>query len=238
MRGCLSVIVLAAAFAAAALWFGGPTAAAFLVDGALTTAGFQAAERHVAVEADPPLELATGKADAVRLRATDAEFPAGVTADELDLALGGVDVLDRDFETVTGRLEGAAVEAVGGGAIGPMTVDVDGPADAAEVTAHLPAASFLPLVRGALANAIGASPGDVRLTAPDRVTFSVGGVGANGRILVDDGALALRVSVPGADPETLTIFDPPAALEVRDARVDEDGLTLEGQLDVEDLIGL
>jgi hypothetical protein len=239
MRGCLSVLLLAVLFAGAGLWFGGRPAAAFLIDTGLTSSGFTARERQVEVEADPPFELAGGRADSVRIRASDAEFRAGLSAQELDMTVTSVDLLGRSFERVTGNLSGAALdEPGGGGAIGPFEIEIDGPADAAEVAALLPADALLPVLRGVIEGTIGVQPANLRLEAPDLVTFTVGPAGSRARILVEGGDLAVRVAIPGGQPVTLRILHPPAAFRLATARVGPDGLRLTGALDVEALAGL
>ena len=239
MRGCLSVLLLALLFAAAGFWFGGRPAAAFLIDTGLTSGGFTARERQVEVEADPPFELIGGRADSVRLRASGTEFRAGLSAEDLDMTLTAVDILGGSFEEVTGDLSGVALEEPGGGgAIGPFEIEVDGPADAAEVAALLPADALLPLLRGVIETAVGVQPGELRLEAPDLVTFTLGPAGSRARILVEGGDLAVRVAIPGGQPVTLRLLDPPAAFRLATARVGTDGLRLTGELDVAALVGL
>ena len=238
MRGCLSVLVLASLFAAAGVWFGGRPAAAFLLDTGLTAGGFRAAEREVVVEADPPFVLVGGRADAVHLRASGVEFADGVTASELDLTLSSVDILGRTFERVDGDLSGVVLEQPGRGAIGPLTLELAGEADSAEATAVLAANALLPLLRGAIESTVGAQPSGITLVAPDRVTFRIESVGANSRFIVVDGGLALRIAVPGVNPETIRLLEPPDALQLTAVRVAPSGLTLSGLLDVAGLIGM
>jgi len=101
MRGCLSVLVIAALFVVVGAWFGGPPLASALVTTGLASSGLHAGHLDVKVQSDPPLGLALGRADRVVVSGTDVEWN-GLTADTLDLTLNGVDFLGRRADQANG----------------------------------------------------------------------------------------------------------------------------------------
>src|SRR5258705_598275 len=90
MRGCLSVLILAIAFLAVGVWFGGPPLASAVVRSTLTSTGFASDTLDVEVNADPPLTLAVGRAKAVDITATGVRWN-GLRLATLELSLGSGD---------------------------------------------------------------------------------------------------------------------------------------------------
>src|SRR5919112_3846543 len=113
MRGCLTILVLAAAFVVGAIWFGGPPLAGTVVEASLTGAGLTADELDVTVSSDPPLGLVTGRADRVSIHATGVGW-GSIEAESMDLDLIGVDLFGRTATSADGTFDGVAVEAPGG----------------------------------------------------------------------------------------------------------------------------
>src|SRR5215217_2883840 len=128
MRGCLSVIVVAALFILGALWFGGPPLAGTVVEATLAGSGFVAAEMDVEVEAEPPLTLVGGRADRITIHASDVLWH-GLHAGTMTLAIDDVDLFARTAGHVEGSFEDVELRAESGSTI-PVTIALEGPADA------------------------------------------------------------------------------------------------------------
>ena len=102
MRGCLSVLIIAAAFLVGVVWFGGVPLAETVVEASLTASAFEADELDVTVGADPPLQLALGRADRVEIEATGVRWE-DLRAGSMSMRLDGVDLLARTATTADGE---------------------------------------------------------------------------------------------------------------------------------------
>jgi LmeA-like phospholipid-binding len=202
VRGCLFVLIFAAVVLAAGAWLAGPALAAFAVRNALQSAGFAAGSIDVAVTADPPLTLLTGRADSVEITATDASIDR-LAASRLDVRLDAVDLFARSFGAVDGRLTDVAVPTGAGSAVTAAAVELHGPASAIAATVHIARATAELLFRDELARVTGRAVADVRLAAPDQVTFSIGPVSASATLVATGGDLVLEANVPGRPSGTL-----------------------------------
>ena len=136
MRGCLSILLLAALFVLALAWFGGPALAGTVVERSMTAAGFVAADTSVAVTSEPPLELLTGHADRVVVKARNATL-RDMRAASLSLTLSNVDLVGRRFARVDGTLDNVSIDSSDGTVINARSIAVRGPADAATATVRM-----------------------------------------------------------------------------------------------------
>jgi hypothetical protein len=230
MRGCLFVVVFSAVILTAVTWFAAPPFAAFVVRNGLHAAGFASGDVAVDVSADPPLALLTGRAGEVRIRASDASIDR-LVASRLDVRLRDVNLFARSFASVDGSLSDVSVPAGPGAAVTATSVELRGAAADVVATVHIPRATAEALFRDELARVTGRAIADVRLSAPDQVTFSVGPISAAATLLVVGGELVLRADVPG-QPSAIVLRagDP---LVVRSVAV-ADELVIVGTIDGSD----
>src|SRR2546421_6060455 len=113
MGGCLSVLAIAAGLVLVVAWFGGPTLAAALIERSLAGAGYAATDTSVSVSSDPPLEILTGHADRVTIRATGATI-RNLTAARLALTLTNVDLVAGRFSAIDGELGDVSIRSADG----------------------------------------------------------------------------------------------------------------------------
>src|SRR5689334_9630285 len=212
MRGCLFVVAFAAVILIAVAWFGAPALAAFAVRNGLESLGFASDDLTVDVTADPPLALVTGHADEVRIRATDATID-GLVATRLDVRLGAVDLFSRSFGSVDGALADVQVPAGQGAAVSARSIELLGPTRRVVATVHVPRATAELLFRDQLARVTGRTIAEVRLSAPDQVTFAVGPVSASATLLVVAGDLVLRADIPGRPSLVVLHADDPLVVQ-------------------------
>lgn len=232
MRGCLFVVILAAAVLVGGVWFGGPPLAGGVVAVGLAATGFRAAETTVDVVADPPLELLAGHADSVRIRARSATVE-GLTAARVDLLLSDVDLLGRRAGVVAGELTGVRV----GGADDPLAIDaveVSGPASGATTVVTIPPASVEGVVALAIERTFGTRGASVRLVSPDRLSFALAGRQVEAVVSVGaSGSLVASAPIGALELVPASAFRP---LRVTNARVAGGALVLTGTLDLDALL--
>ena len=232
MRGCLSVILLAGAFVVGLVWFAGPQVASGVVTLGLQGSGLSADRLDVKVRADPPLELAVGRADAIAIHATSARW-RGVRIASLDVSLDGVDLVGRTATTAEGRLDGVEFASAGGQAV-LADVELTGAAAAAATTIRIDSASVESVTLDAFETHFGVRPTTAHLVAPDTIRVVLGGLTVDSRLSIgSDGSV-----VAGARGDAIVLFTPSAALPLRVRRlaVTSSGLTLHGTLDVGALV--
>jgi len=104
MKGCLTVLVLAALFLFSGAWLAGPPVAGFLLETALTTGGLRSNDLEVTVDSEPRFELLGGHADRVRIRATAASYRE-LSIERLVVDMDDVGLVDRRADQVEGELE-------------------------------------------------------------------------------------------------------------------------------------
>ncbi len=184
MRGCLSVLVLAAIFVVGSAWFAGPAVAGFVIETALANSGFHGANTSVRVVTNPPLEVLAGRVDRVDVDAQDASL-GGLDADDVELSLFDVDLVDRHAGSVDGRLLGVRMRAADGSSISASSVDVVGRADRARATIRIPGSVVNGLALAAIQDQVGFAVGQVVLVPPDRVAFTLAGARLEGRLVVE-----------------------------------------------------
>jgi hypothetical protein len=228
MRGCLSVIVVGAAFLAGLVWFAGPPLASGVVSLALQGSGLAADRLDVRVTADPPFELAVGRADRVAVHATGARW-RGVRLASLDLTLDAVDLLGRTATTADGRLQGVELDTAGGQTV-LADVELEGSAAAAATTIRIGAANVEAVTIDAFEAHFGARPSSARLVTPNTVRVDLGGLTVDSRLSI--GSKGSVVATARGD--SIVLFTPNTALPLHLTKlaVTSSGLVLRGTLDV------
>jgi hypothetical protein len=232
VRGCLGFLVLVVILLVAGLWFGGPPIAEGLVRTGLGSAGLRSDDLEVAVQADPPLELALGRADRLVVTGTDVAWD-DYHADSVHLALDDVDLLGRTAARTTGELTGVelpGVEPPGSKA----KVEIAGRGPTPSVTITMPQATAEAVASAAFAQKTGIRPTSTTLAEPNIIRFKAGPIDASGAITIaPDGSLGVvtpqgRVVVlaPGAS-------DP---IHLNRVAVEDGDLVLTGTVDVGSLM--
>ena len=231
MRGCLSVLVIAALFVLGVGWFGGPPIASAVVRTALTSSGLEADDLQVTVEANPPLEVALGRADEVTVEGSNVRWN-DLRAESLTLTLRTVNLIDRTAESADGFLDNVDLAAPGADPV-VASVTFAGAADAAKTTVRIDAATVEQLALDAFERALGAKPDAVTLVGPNliRVRTRLGTV--DGTMEIDSGSLVVRASIA-----TITLVDPGSSTPIKltGLAVHDGSLELTGTLDVSSLL--
>jgi hypothetical protein len=232
MRGCFSILIIAAGFILAAVWFGGPPLAGTVVEATLTGSGFSADELDVKVDASVPLTLVAGRADRVTVDATGVRW-SGLRADSMSLAIDDVDLFGRTAGRVEGNFENAELTGLGGAPV-PASITISGPAAAATTRVRIDRPAVERLAIEAFEAEFGVSADSVALVAPDvvRLGFSDQALGARLEILPNGAvgatsALGTVTLVTAASSLPLTL----SGLTVGDA-----GLELTGTIDIVGLL--
>jgi hypothetical protein len=232
MRGCLGVLLIAVLFLTAGAWFGGPPIASAVVSTGLAAAGLDARRMDVAVEADPPILVATGRADRVTVQADDIDWN-GVEARALDLTLTGVDLLGRRAATAEGRFTGVElpnIEPPGSLA----TIEIDGPADSATARIMIDGGTVEAMAVAAFEERLGIRPDSARLEAPNVIRVQAGPVQLAGELEISaDGGVDVSTQLG-----TVTVVDADSALPMTftDVAVENGALVLSGTIDLNDLL--
>jgi len=232
VRGCLSVLVIAALFVLGVGWFGGPPIASAVVRTALTSSGLEADDLQVTVVANPPLAVALGRADELTIEGSNVRWN-DLRAESLSLTLGTVNLVDRTAVSADGFLDGVDL-AQPGADPALASVAFRGSARAARTTIRIDAATVEGLALVAFKRALGAEPQSVTLVGPNvlRVQTSLGAV--DGTMEIDaGGALVVRASIA-----TIGLVDPGASTPIilTGVSVRDGDLELTGTLDVTDLL--
>ena len=233
MRGCLFVLLLGAAVAVGAVLFAGPTVVGGAATVVLAASGFSGEDTTVEVLAEPRTELLRLHADEMRIRSQDATF-GEVRAGEVDLTLVDVDLGARAFGEIRGTLEGVLIERAGAADIRVQRVLIDGESPRPTARLTLLAAEAELLAADAIEEATGQRPTEVSLEAPDRLIFTVGGITAGGRLLVDaEGGLILDPAVDILPEVDVFRPDPSVPLVLTGLTIAPDRLELLGVIDLE-----
>ena len=234
MRGCLGVLVLAAAVVLTAAWFGAPTFASVLVEGALDVAGLEGRNRSVRVDSDPPIEILGGRADRVVIRADDVVLD-DLDADRIDVTLLDVDLVGRTFGRIEGRLDAVVLTAGDGTATEAQTVELIGPVDDVLATVRISGSVVDRLARDAIERDAGLPVGEVELATPNTIAFTIGPARVEGLLSVDtNGALIASLELPG-DPVAI-LLSPDNPFRLTAVSVDDADLVLIGRLDLASLL--
>ena len=233
MRGCLFVLVLAAAALGGFAWFGSPVLASTVIASALENAGYHAASSTVTATSDPPPKLLLGRADRVEIVGADVDFRTFHAA-SLDLVLADVDVLGRTAGRINGRITGAEMTTAGGETT-TADVDIEGTAGAADATIVVDGATVARVVKATFQQKFGVAVTKTELIAPDKLRITAPGATVAGQLLVDSsGAIAFSTSL-GSAP--ILSLDSSFPLRFRSVRIDGGNLRIEAVLDAESLLG-
>lgn len=233
MRGCLFVLLLAAAIVGAGAWFGSPTLASVVIESALDGAGLHAASRSVRATSDPPPKLLLGHADRVEIAATDVDFRTFHAA-ALHLVLTDVDVLGRTAATIRGSITGAEMRTSDGD---PASADVmiDGSGTAADATIDVAGTTVDRVVRAAFRREFGVAVNSTELLAPDTLRISATGSTLEGRLALDGSGAIVLTTALGSAP--ILSLDPSFPLTFRSVSVVEGDLRIMATLDAQALLG-
>lgn len=233
MRGCLFIVLLAAAVLGTAAWLGAPLAASTVIQAALDSGGYRAASGSVRATSDPPLKLLLGRADRVEIDGLDVDFRT-FHATSLDLVLTDVDVVARTAGGVSGRIDGAQLRTTDGlAAVADITIDGSG--QAAHATITVGGTVVDRIVRETFQREFGGAVTGVALVAPDVLRIASGATTVEGRLEVDGaGAIALRTPL-GAS--TILSLDPSFPLRFDSVMVVAGDLRIDATLDTGALLG-
>jgi len=234
MRGCLSVLVLAAALIAGVAWFAAPPLASTVIGAVLSGTGYQAASTTITATADPPIRLLFGRADRVTIDGRDVTWRTFRTA-RLQLTLDDVDLFGRTAGTIQGTITGAELQTTG--AESPPTADVtiDGSGAEASATIRVSGAAVDRLVRARFASSYQVAVTSTALVAPNTLQVVAPGATVEGRLTIDgSGALVLVTRLGSAQ---VFAFDPSFPLRLTAVRVVGTDLELDGTLDANALLG-
>jgi DUF2993 family protein len=233
MRGCLSILVLAALFVVGAIWFAGPPIASTVLEATLTSSGFAADELDVSVDTSPPLVLVVGRADRVTIRASGVHWN-GLEAETMALEMADVDLFARTAGHVDGSFDGVELAGPDGEPV-LVSIDLNGPAEAAATTVRVDRQTVERIAKAAFEGEFGVNAESVRLVAPNEIRLTIAGLTIAGRLEVfGDGGLA--ISSPLGPAVTLVAPDPSLPLTLTGLSVDDAGLVLTGTLEVSSLI--
>lgn len=205
-----------------------PAVASPLLTQMLRDTGLRGDDLNVSLDYFDP-SLLTGRAEHLTVRGENVELPPALVG-SLDVTLGGVSLLDRTFDSISGELN-AVTLAAGGLTVEVASVEVDGPADAAAATARFGAEETQELVELA-ARREGLPLDDVRLVEGGlRVTLAGAEIEAD--IGVQGGALVLA---PGIGQPILLLQPAPSdPWRLSEAFVSPSGVTVRGLFDAASL---
>jgi hypothetical protein len=233
MRGCLFVLVVAAASIAAIAWFAPAPIVSALIGSALQSSGYDAASTTITATADPPPRLLLGHADQITIDASDVAWKA-LRARHVALRLDGVDLVARTADEVHGTIQDAELADGRGGSAAASSIELVGPADAAAATITVDRSTVEALVKAAVKQQFGVTASSVDLIEPDRLRIVTPGLTAEASLVIDNGSLA--VSTPLGTAPVVRI-DPSLPLQLRTVEVTPAGLELVGRLNVSGLLG-
>jgi hypothetical protein len=232
VRGCLSVLIIAAAFLVGVVWFGGVPLAETVVEASLTASAFEADELDVTVRADPPLQLALGRADRVEIEATGVRWE-DLRAESMSMRLDGVDLLARTATTADGEFRDVEL-AVAGDDPALAGIAISGPADGADTTIDIDGPTVSRMALAAFEDTFGTRPDSAALVAPNQVQVTLAGRQLSGTLIVEaDGALVVQTALGKV---RLVEPDPSLPLRLTAVSVVDGGLELTGTLDVSALL--
>jgi hypothetical protein len=174
--------------------------------------------------------LIVGRSRQVTVSATNVDL-APATIGSFRVALGNVSFFDRTYETVSGELDDVRL-TLSNDTVDASTASIDGPADAATVTAHFAAPQVEQLITIAAAHN-GLTLDQVRVT-DSGVRVTLHGIEADARLLVRGGALLLDPGLGGA--VVLLQPAPSDSWRLTDAWFSDRGFNLAGTVDVAQIV--
>ena len=229
MGGFLRFVVLFVLLVAGLVLVVLPLVAGPLLSGVVRSMGVRADTIEVSVAMfDPGLIL--GRSRQVTVSATNVDM-APATFGSFRVSLGNVSFFDRTFETVSGELEDVRL-TLGNDTVGASAASIDGPADAATITARFAAPEVEQLITIAAAHN-GLTLDQVSVTDTG-VKVTVRGIEADARLLVRGGALLLDPGLGGA--VVLLQPEPSDPWRLTDVWFSDRGLNLAGTVDVAKIV--
>lgn len=200
-----------------------------LLAGVVRDIGLNADKIEVSVALFDP-GLFVGRSRQVTLNATNVDM-GQASIGSLQLRLGGVAFFDRTFDTVSGDLQNVQL-TLGENTVSAASATVDGPANAATVTARFTAAQVAQLLTVAAAHN-GLTLDKVTVT-DSGVRVTVHGVEAGAKLTVRGGALLLD---PGFG-DALVLLQPKAKdpWRLTDVWFSSNGMNLAGTVDVAQIV--
>ena len=226
MGGFLRIVALFGVLVAAFVLVGLPLLLGPILTQMVRNTGIQAQSLDVSVALFDP-SLLTGHSRLVTLSATDVvQSPA--TIGSVKVSVSDASFFDRTFATVSGEIDDVTLTTATGDSAHLDTVTLDGPADAANATAHLSAADTEALIR--LAGERAGVIIDSVTVAASGVSVHVSGVEATARLAVTGGALVLD---PGVGSAIVLLQPAPSdPWQLQEAWVTADGLNVRATVDV------
>ncbi|MDL2335928.1 MAG: hypothetical protein QFC55_07855 [Chloroflexota bacterium] len=200
-----------------------------LLAGVVRDMGLRADRIEVSVALFDP-GLFVGRSRQVTLNATNVDMGQGRIG-SLQLTLGDVAFFDRTFDTASGDLQDVQL-TLGENTVSAASATIDGPADAATVTARFTAAQVARLLTVAAAHN-GLTLDKVTVT-DSGVQVRVHGVEAGAQLSVRGGALLLDPGIGGA----LVLIQPAARdpWRLTDVWFSANGMNLAGTVDVAQIV--
>jgi len=234
VRGCLFVLVVAAALIGAIAWFAAEPVVDTVVRSALEGSGVRASSLTVTATSDPPPKLILGRADSLTIDASDLGWRT-LHATRVQLTLDGVDLFGRTVTTIHGTIEGAEIAEDGSPDPIPVaSIALDGPADEAAVTITVERAAVRAVILAAIQREFGTGATDVQLVAPNVLRLTMPGATIEGTMVIaSDGLLALSTRLGEV---TMLRVDPAIPLQLRSVSVVDGGLRFGGVLDMNGLL--
>jgi hypothetical protein len=219
----------------AIVWFAVPLGAGWLATTALNANGFTGTNTKVEVKSDLPPRILLGHADSIHLTSTQVGVHA-LHAGSIDLTLGGVELFDRKFATVTGTLTTVTVFATDGKPVTIDSVSVDGTSTAAVSRLTISNAEAVRLAESQLqARGVVA---DVSLKAPDTVAITSGGTVTRAKLQINGGSLQLVPTGKSLPTVTLIGKGDGNPFVFTSVSIGATSVTLVGTLDLQTLLGI
>jgi hypothetical protein len=232
VRGCLTFIAVWLVVGILAVWVALPPVLGGVTTAGLSAAGFSGQDTAVSVDASPPLRLVTLHADEVTIKSRQATLH-DLSMATVDLTLHDVGLVDRSFDRLDGTLTGVRFQPPGAGTFQASRVTVTGPPGAALLSISLSPGDVRAVASSAGEASLGAAPTEVVLSAPDRITFTIGGRSVVGRLAIDaGGGLVLRPSSGPVASVDLLRPTPNLPLKLRSFAVTAGGLDVVGTIDL------
>jgi hypothetical protein len=234
MRGCLFVLVLAAALVGVAAWFGASPLTSTVIAAILDESGYHASSTTITATADPPPRLLTGHADRITIDGRDVTWRS-FRAGRVQLTLGDVDLFARTAASIQGTIAAAELQTNDDGPAPTADVTIDGASSSAAATIRVAGPIVQRLVSSGFAKRFAVAVSSTSLVAPDILRITASGSTIEGRLAIDTaGAFVLVTRLGSAD---IFRFDPSFPIRLTGVRVRGADLELTGTLDAEALIG-
>ena len=233
MRGCLGLIVLSLVMGVTA-WFVLPAALDAAATASVSGAGFNGTNTSVRIEASPAQALSL-HADALAIHSTNATFHELQMA-AVDVTLRDIGLLDRTFASIDGTLTGVHYQQPGGWTFQASEVTVSWARVSARLDIRLSPADVRAVASSVGQASLGAAPSQVVLSAPDRISLTLGSQTIAGRLSMDSqGGLDL---VPGTGAgSSIALLRPTAGLplKLRSFEITAGGLDVIATIDLRSL---